>query len=109
MKHKLTDLKLLQKSKTVTLTFEDGAQFALPCNYLRINSPSAEVRGHNPQVEIKQLNKESLDVNIIGIDPIGNYADKLTFDDGHDTGLFSWDYFYELGKAYLSSRGLTAG
>lgn len=67
----------------------------LPCEFLRVHSPSAEVRGHGPGQEVLQTGKE--DVNIVGIEPIGQYAVKLIFSDGHDTGLYSWDYLYDLG------------
>lgn len=68
--------------------------FVLPCEYLRVYSPSAEVRGHGPGQEVLQLGKE--EVNIVGIEPVGQYAIKLTFSDGHDTGLYSWDYLFDL-------------
>lgn len=91
-----TELKLHQASRTLEVAFDDGSQFNMPCEYLRVHSPSAEVRGHGPGQEVLQVNKE--DVNISRIEPIGNYAVRLHFDDGHHTGLFSWDYLYELGK-----------
>jgi DUF971 family protein len=70
----------------------------LSCEFLRVYSPSAEVRGHGPGQEVLQIGKES--VNITGIEPVGNYAVKLIFSDGHDTGLYSWDYLYDLAKNY---------
>jgi DUF971 family protein len=76
--------------------FDDGARFSLPCEYLRVFSPSAEVRGHGPGQEVLQLGKEQ--VNIRAIEPVGMYAVKLVFDDGHDSGLYSWEYLYELGE-----------
>ncbi len=94
-KPKPTDIKLHTVSKVLEVTFEDGAQFNLPCEYLRVYSPSAEVRGHGPGQEVLQLGKEN--VNIINIEPQGNYAVKLHFTDGHDSGLYSWDLLYELG------------
>lgn len=91
-----TNIKLLQKNHLVEVMFDTGEQFNLSCEYLRVFSPSAEVRGHAPGQEVLQVGKKN--VNIIGIDPIGNYAVKFIFDDGHNTGLYSWDYLYELGK-----------
>ncbi len=90
-----TDIKLHQVSRILEVSFDDGAHFQLPCEFLRVYSPSAEVRGHGPGQEVLQTGKE--DVNIIGIEPVGLYALKLTFSDGHDTGLYSWDYLYDLG------------
>jgi DUF971 family protein len=93
---KQTDIKLHQASRRLELSFDDGAHFMLPCEFLRVYSPSAEVRGHGPGQEVLQIGKE--DVNIVGIEPVGHYAVKLTFSDGHDTGLYSWDYLYEIGQ-----------
>ena len=95
---KPTDINLHQKSRILELTYDDGANFKLPCEYLRVYSPSAAVTGHGPGQEVLQLNKE--EVNITGIEPQGNYAIKLVFDDQHDTGLYTWDYLYELGSKY---------
>lgn len=95
---KPTDINLHQKSRILELTYDDGAHFELPCEYLRVYSPSAAVTGHGPGQEVLQLNKE--EVNINGIEPQGNYAIKLLFDDEHDTGLYTWDYLYELGSTY---------
>lgn len=90
-----TEIKLHQKSRQLEVSFSDGSRFMLPCEYLRVYSPSAEVRGHGPGQEVLQVGKE--DVNITAIEPIGNYAVKLRFSDGHDTGLYSWDTLYNLG------------
>ncbi len=90
-----TDIKLHQVSRILEIEFDDGARFSLPCEFLRVYSPSAEVRGHGPGQETLQTGKEN--VNILGIEPVGLYALKLIFSDGHDTGLYSWDYLYELG------------
>lgn len=90
-----TEIKLHQKSRVLELTFDDGSQFKLPCEYLRVYSPSAEVRGHGPGQEVLQLGKEQ--VNITAIEPVGTYAVALHFDDGHNTGIYSWDYLYDLG------------
>lgn len=90
-----TDIKLHQKSRYLEVAFEDGRRFRLPCEYLRVYSPSAEVRGHGPGQDVQQIGKER--VNITNIEPVGNYAVCLRFDDGHDTGLYSWDWLYHLG------------
>lgn len=96
-KIKPTEIKLHQNSRILEISFEDGQQFRLPCEYLRVYSPSAEVRGHGgPGQEVLQVGKEN--VNIIAIEPIGSYAVKLVFSDGHDTGLYSWDMLYALGS-----------
>ena len=93
-----TALKLRRSSRLLEATFSDGSVFELPAEYLRVYSPSAEVTGHGPGQEILQLNKE--EVNIDSIEAQGNYALKLIFDDKHDTGLYTWDYLYELGSNY---------
>ena len=90
-----TEIHLHQKSRILELAYEDGTRFKLPCEYLRVYSPSAEVRGHGPGQDVLQIGKE--DVNITGIEPIGNYAVKLVFSDGHDTGIYDWNYLYDLG------------
>ena len=91
-----TDIRLHQASRKLEVVFDDGAHFHLSCEFLRVYSPSAEVRGHGPGQEVLQVGKE--DVNIVGIEPVGLYAVKLTFSDGHDSGLYSWDYLYEIGS-----------
>jgi DUF971 family protein len=90
------EIKLHQKSRVLEISFDDGKNFSLSCEYLRVYSPSAEVRGHGPGQEIVQEGKK--DVEIAAIEPVGNYAVKLVFSDGHDTGLYSWDYLYSLGE-----------
>jgi len=90
-----TQIKLHRRSRILEVQFEDGQVFELPCEYLRVHSPSAEVRGHGPGQEVLQVGKEN--VNIVDISQVGNYAVKLSFDDGHATGLYSWEYLYELG------------
>lgn len=90
-----TDIKLHRASRVLEVVFDDGSRFKLPCEYLRVYSPSAEVRGHGPGQEVLQVGKES--VNITAIEPVGHYAVKLYFDDGHNTGLYSWDWLYKLG------------
>ena len=92
-----TEIKLHQKSRVLELTFSDQAHFRLSCEYLRAYSPSAEVRGHGPGQEILQVAKK--EVAIVAIDPVGNYAVRLRFGDGHDTGIYSWDYLYDLGAS----------
>ncbi len=91
-----TDIKLHQRSRLLEITFDNDRHFELPCEYLRVYSPSAEVRGHGPGQEVLQLGKEQ--VNITAIEPVGTYAVILRFDDGHDTGIYSWDTLYELGE-----------
>ena len=95
---KPTEINLHKLSRVLEVTFEDGAKFELPVEYLRVYSPSAEVQGHGPGQEVLQIGKE--DVNIDNIEPIGHYAVRLVFDDNHDSGLYSWDYLYELGSTY---------
>ncbi len=90
-----TDIKLHQKSRMLEVVFADGSRFEFPAEYLRVYSPSAEVRGHGPGQEVLQVGKES--VNIVGVEPVGTYAVLLRFDDGHDTGIYSWDLLYNLG------------
>lgn len=90
-----TDIHLNRQARILKVAFEDGATFELPCEYLRVFSPSAEVRGHGPGQEVLQTGKE--DVNIKAIEPVGNYAVRLVFDDGHSSGLYSWNLLYELG------------
>ena len=93
-----TDINLHQKSRVLEISFEDGNTFSLPCEFLRVYSPSAEVRGHGPGQEVLQVGKE--DVNIEKIEPVGNYAIQLHFDDGHSTGIYSWETLYTMGVNY---------
>lgn len=93
-----TKIKLHSKSRMLEIHFDDGSEFELSCEYLRVFSPSAEVRGHGPGQEILQLDKVA--VNITAIEPVGNYAVKLVFDDGHNTGLYSWSVLHRLGVDY---------
>ena len=90
-----TEIRLHQKSRILEITFDDGRQFKLPYEYLRVFSPSAEVRGHGPGQEVLQTGKR--DVEIRSVEPVGSYAIQPTFSDGHATGIYSWDYLYELG------------
>jgi len=91
-----TNIKLRTKSRVLEVSFDDSSVFELPFEYLRVYSPSAEVRGHGPGQEQLQLGKH--EVGISKVEPVGNYAVKLVFDDGHDTGLYTWAYLYELGR-----------
>ena len=93
-----TEIKLHQKSHLLEVAFSDGETFSLSYEYLRVYSPSAEVRGHGAGQEILQTGKK--DVDILKLEPVGNYAVKPTFSDGHSTGLYSWDYLYLLGKKH---------
>ncbi len=90
-----TDIILHQKSRTLEIAFDDGVRFQLPFEFLRVMSPSAEVRGHGPGQEVLQVGKRN--VLLTDIEPVGSYALKLTFDDGHDSGLYSWQYLHKLG------------
>ena len=94
-------LKLHKQSRVLTIDYEDGARFELPCEYLRVFSPSAEVQGHGPGQAVLQTGKEN--VNIERIEPVGHYAVRLVFDDGHKTGLYTFDYLYQLGEARLAN------
>ena len=90
-----TEIKLHQKSRILEVAFADGKTFRLPCEFLRAYSPSAEVRGHGPGQEVLQTGK--LDVEITRVEPVGHYAVQLSFSDGHDTGIYSWDLLYDYG------------
>ena len=110
-----TEIVLHQASHALEVAFDDGTRFRLPCEYLRVESPSAEVQGHGPGQRVLVPGKRN--VNIRAIVPVGNYAVQLQFDDGHDSGLYSWSYLHELGREYdqrwpayvagLESRGLS--
>src|SRR5688500_9285421 len=91
-----TEINLHQATRVMEVAFDDGRQFYVPCEYLRVFSPSAEVRGHGPGQEVLQVGKR--EVGISAIEPVGMYAVKLVFTDGHDTGIYSWEYLYELGE-----------
>ncbi|TVQ88468.1 MAG: DUF971 domain-containing protein [Chromatiaceae bacterium] len=92
------EIALHQQSRILEIAYDDGARFHLPCEYLRVYSPSAEVRGHTPEQAKLQVGKEQ--VNIKDLQQIGNYAVKIVFDDGHKSGLFDWQYLYKLGRAW---------
>ena len=92
---KATEIKLQRQSRLLHISFADGKTFQIPCEFLRVYSPSAEVRGHSPGQEVLQTGKK--DLNIDHIEPVGNYAIQLNFSDGHNTGLYSWDLLYDYG------------
>jgi DUF971 family protein len=91
-----TEIRVRRASRVVAVTFADGSHFELPFEYLRVHSPSAEVKGHGPGQEVLVLGKQQ--VGISAVEPVGQYAVKLVFDDGHDTGLYTWKYLHELGS-----------
>jgi DUF971 family protein len=104
----VTEIRLSKAERLLHLQFDDGSRFSLPAEYLRVESPSAEVQGHGP--DQKQIVPGKRNVGIIAIEPVGNYAVRLTFDDLHETGIYSWDYLHELGleqdrrwQAYLTA------
>ena len=109
------EIKIRRAEKCVDVRFDDGAQFTLPAEYLRVFSPSAEVQGHGPSTRNVPGGKRN--VGVVKAEPVGNYAVRLIFDDQHSSGLFSWDYLYQLGaekdrrfKAYLDelkAKGLS--
>ena len=91
-----TELRLRRATRVLEVSFADGSRYQLPFEYLRVHSPSAEVKGHGPGQEVLVLGKEN--VGIRAVEPVGQYAVKIVFDDGHDTGLFTWRYLHELGR-----------
>lgn len=95
-----TDITLHRALRLLEVVFADGSAFELPFEYLRVYSPSAEVRGHGPGQEVLQVGKR--DVAIADVQPVGNYAVRLVFSDGHDSGLYSWDYLYMLGREHAT-------
>jgi DUF971 family protein len=112
-----TSLKVDPTKRVLTIRFDDGREFAIDAELLRVNSPSAEVQGHSPDQRVTQSGKRN--ISIRDMVPTGNYAIRIVFDDGHDTGIFTWAYLYELGRdgpalwqAYndeLAAKGLTRG
>jgi DUF971 family protein len=90
-----TEIKLHQKSRVLEISFSDGSRFELPYEFLRVYSPSAEVRGHGPGQEVLQSGKK--DVDILSLEPVGSYAVQPHFSDRHSTGIYSWEYLYDLG------------
>ena len=104
------ELRIDPSRSALTVSYDTGERFALAAEYLRVESPSAEVQGHGPGQKQVVTGKEN--VKIASVEPVGNYAIRIVFDDGHDSGLFSWDYLHELGRehktkwaAYLQARG----
>jgi len=102
------ELRLRQAEKQLDIAFDDGRRFSLPAEYLRVESPSAEVQGHGPGQKVVVAGRAH--VGIMGLEPVGNYAVRIKFDDLHDTGIYSWDYLYQLGteqdsrwREYLSA------
>ena len=91
-----TEIELKSQESLFVITFEDGAKFELSYEFLRVHSPSAEVQGHSPSEAVLQVGKQH--VGITEVNPVGNYALRITFDDGHHTGLYSWEWLYELGE-----------
>lgn len=112
-----TELRVIDDRHTLSITFEDGAKFTLPAEYLRVESPSAEVQGHQPEEKITVPGKRQ--VRIAQVEPVGNYAVRLVFDDGHGTGIYTWELLYAYGVnqeekfgAYLKAleaQGLSRG
>ena len=110
-----TEIRLSGDKRSLRVAFEDGGRFELPAEYLRVSSPSAEVQGHSPAE--RRIIGGKREVEILAVEPVGNYAVKLAFDDMHDTGIFGWDYLHALGQEYgsrwaeylraLEEKGLT--
>ncbi|HQT26729.1 MAG TPA: DUF971 domain-containing protein [Burkholderiales bacterium] len=90
-----TEIKLHKQSRLLEISFSDGKHFSFPFEFLRVYSPSAEVRGHGPGQEVLQTGKK--DVDVLNIEPVGRYGLQISFSDGHDTGIYSWDLFYQYG------------
>lgn len=91
-----SEIKLHQQSRVMEIAFDNGDRFQLPYEYLRVYSPSAEVRGHGPGQETLQVGKRNVEIK--NVEPVGHYAIAIVFSDGHDSGIFSWDYLYDLGR-----------
>ena len=110
-----TEIRLRKAEQVLEVSFDDGARFSLPAEYLRVESPSAEVQGHGPGQ--KQIVAGRRHVGIMAIEPVGNYAIRLVFDDLHDTGIYSWEYLHQLGQEHaqrwagylhaLAARGMS--
>src|SRR2546425_11879061 len=94
--HVPIEIKLHQKSRVMEISFSDGSSYRLPYEVRRVRSPSAEVRGHGPGQEVLQTGKREGDIRVL--EPVGSYAVQPVFSDGHSTGIYSWDYLYELGE-----------
>lgn len=93
-----TEIRVRRAEKALVVTFDDGASFTLPAEYLRVESPSAEVQGHAPDQKVLLWGRRH--VGIMGVEPVGNYAIRILFDDLHDTGIYSWDYLRTLGAEH---------
>lgn len=93
-----TEIKLHQRTAVLEVSFDDGSTFKMPCEYLRVYTPSAEAVGHGPGQEVLQVDKEN--ITITEIKPVGNYAIAPTFSDGHNSGIYSWSLLYKLGSEY---------
>jgi DUF971 family protein len=112
-----TEIRLKRTERVLEVAFDDGSRFDLPAEYLRVESPSAEVQGHAP--DQKQIVSGRRDVGIIAVEPVGRYAVRLRFDDGHDTGIYTWDHLHALGAEHdrrwpsylreVAERGLRRG
>ena len=96
-----TELRLAKDRKVLTVSFDNGDSFALPAEYLRVKSPSAEVQGHSPDERKTVPGKRN--VTILEVNPVGNYAVRLVFDDMHSTGIYSWEYLHELGRTQAAN------
>jgi DUF971 family protein len=101
--HHPTEIRLQKKSRQLAIDFDDGSHFELSFEYLRVHSPSAEVKGHGPGQEVLQTGKEN--VQITALEPVGHYAIRLVFDDGHDTGLYTWKYRWQAYLDRLTAAG----
>ena len=99
-----TEIKLHQKSRVLEIVFADGKTFSLPCEFLRVYSPSAEVRGHGPGQEVLQMGKRTIEIT--AIEPVGTYAIQPRFSDGHDTGIYAWDMLYDYGLTRRRCGGI---
>jgi DUF971 family protein len=95
-----TELRLDASKSMLTVSYDTGESYRLPAEYLRVESPSAEVQGHSAEQKQLVIGKEQ--ITIAALEPVGNYAIRIVFDDGHDTGLFSWDYLHELGREHAA-------
>ena len=110
-----TEIRLKRAEKRLEVDFDDGSRFAFPAEYLRVESPSAEVQGHGPNERRTVPGKRH--VGVLGLEPVGHYAVRILFDDTHDTGIFSWDYLFQIGReqkkrwqdytAALAAQGLS--
>ncbi len=91
-----TEIRVYRAEKRIEIDFDDGSRFSIPAELLRVESPSAEVQGHSPSQKVTVAGKRQ--VGIVALEPVGNYAVRIVFDDGHDSGIYSWSYLYRLGR-----------